>query len=134
MEHQTAIGRLKFDIRRSDHLAPFFVFCREEFSELGGRTCKDGFTPIGNGLLDFGIGEARIDRIVEHVDDRRGRILSGYEASAWYGIGAPKGTPVEIIDMLNKEINAALAEPKMKSRLADLGGRFFPARPPSSAS
>ena len=48
--------------------------------------------------------------------------LPGYEASASYGIGAPKGTPVEIIDMLNKEINAALGDSKMKARLADLGG------------
>jgi len=43
------------------------------------------------------------------------------EATGWNGIGAPKGTPVEILDLLNKEINAALADPKMKSRLADLG-------------
>jgi tripartite-type tricarboxylate transporter receptor subunit TctC len=51
-----------------------------------------------------------------------GEFVPGYEASGWYGIGAPKGTPVEIIDMLNKEINAALGDPKMKARLADLGG------------
>ena len=51
-----------------------------------------------------------------------GEFLPGYEASASYGIGAPKGTPVEIIDMLNKEINAALGDSKMKARLADLGG------------
>ena len=51
-----------------------------------------------------------------------GEFLPGYEASASYGIGAPKGTPVEIIDMLNKEINAALGDPKMTARLADLGG------------
>ena len=51
-----------------------------------------------------------------------GEFLPGYEASASYGIGAPKGTPVEIIDMLNKEINVALGDPKMKARLADLGG------------
>ena len=48
--------------------------------------------------------------------------MPGYEASAWYGIGAPKDTPAEIIDKLNKEINAALADPKIKARLADLGG------------
>jgi tripartite-type tricarboxylate transporter receptor subunit TctC len=47
--------------------------------------------------------------------------VPGYEASGWYGIGAPKNTPTEIIDRLNKEINAALADPKMKARLADLG-------------
>ena len=48
--------------------------------------------------------------------------LPGYEASSWYGLGAPKATPAEIIDKLNKEINAGLADPNMKTRLADLGG------------
>jgi tripartite-type tricarboxylate transporter receptor subunit TctC len=47
--------------------------------------------------------------------------VPGYEASGWYGIGAPKNTPTDIIDRLNKEINAALADPKMKARLGDLG-------------
>ena len=51
-----------------------------------------------------------------------GEFVPGYEASAWYGIGAPKNTPAEIIDKLNKEINAGLADPKMKARLADFGG------------
>ena len=48
--------------------------------------------------------------------------LPGYEASGWYGVGVPKNTPTEIVDKLNKEINAALANPKMKAQLADLGG------------
>ena len=48
--------------------------------------------------------------------------LPGYEASGWYGVGAPKDTPTEIVDKLNKEINAALANPKIKAQLADLGG------------
>lgn len=52
--------------------------------------------------------------------------VPGYEASAWFGMGAPKGTPPEIIEKLNKEINAALADPKMKARLADLGGTPMP--------
>ena len=47
--------------------------------------------------------------------------VPGYEASAWYGIGAPKNTPVEIIAKLNVEINAGLADPKIKARLAELG-------------
>ena len=51
-----------------------------------------------------------------------GEVLSGYEASVWFGIGAPKATPAEIVDKLNTEVNAALADPKMKARLADLGG------------
>jgi tripartite-type tricarboxylate transporter receptor subunit TctC len=55
--------------------------------------------------------------------------LPGYEASFWGGFGAPKDTPVEIVDKLNKEINAALADPKMKARLADLGGTVLPGSP-----
>ena len=48
--------------------------------------------------------------------------VPGYEASWWAGIGAPRNTPAEIVDKLNTEINAALADPRMKARLADLGG------------
>jgi tripartite-type tricarboxylate transporter receptor subunit TctC len=55
--------------------------------------------------------------------------VSGYEASAWYGIGAPKSTPAEIIDTLNKEINAGLSDPKIKARLADLGGTVLSGSP-----
>jgi tripartite-type tricarboxylate transporter receptor subunit TctC len=58
-----------------------------------------------------------------------GEFVSGYEASAWYGVGAPKNTPAEIIDRLNKEINAALADPKIKDRLADLGVTPTPMTP-----
>jgi tripartite-type tricarboxylate transporter receptor subunit TctC len=50
-----------------------------------------------------------------------GEFLPGYEASNWFGVGAPKATPAEIVEKLNKEINAALADPKIKVRLADLG-------------
>ena len=51
-----------------------------------------------------------------------GEFVPGYEASSWSGVGAPKATPAEIVDKLNKEVNAALDDPKMKARLADLGG------------
>jgi tripartite-type tricarboxylate transporter receptor subunit TctC len=51
-----------------------------------------------------------------------GEFVPGYEASGWSGIGAPKGTPIEIIEKLNKEINASLADPKLKARLAEIGG------------
>ena len=51
-------------------------------------------------------------------------LVPGYEASNWYGVGVPKNTPAEIVEKLNKEINAALADPRMKARLADLGGTF----------
>jgi tripartite-type tricarboxylate transporter receptor subunit TctC len=52
-----------------------------------------------------------------------------YEASVWAGIGAPKATPAEIVDKLNREINAGLADPRMKARLADLGGTVLPGSP-----
>jgi tripartite-type tricarboxylate transporter receptor subunit TctC len=55
-----------------------------------------------------------------------GEFVTGYEASGWQGIGAPKGTPAEIIGRLNKEINAALADPKFRARLAELGGAPMP--------
>src|SRR5205814_146611 len=50
-----------------------------------------------------------------------GEFLPGFEASLWYGFGAPRGTPPEIIDKLNREIGAALADPKFKARLAEQG-------------
>jgi tripartite-type tricarboxylate transporter receptor subunit TctC len=50
-----------------------------------------------------------------------GDSVPGYESSTWYGVGAPKNTPAEIINKLNREINSALADPKIKARLADLG-------------
>jgi tripartite-type tricarboxylate transporter receptor subunit TctC len=55
--------------------------------------------------------------------------VPGYEASFWTGVGAPKNTPAEIVNKLNKEINAALADPKMKARLADLGGTALSGSP-----
>jgi tripartite-type tricarboxylate transporter receptor subunit TctC len=55
--------------------------------------------------------------------------LPGYESSFWTGVGAPKNTPAEIVDKLNKEINAALAEPKFTARLADLGGTALSGSP-----
>jgi tripartite-type tricarboxylate transporter receptor subunit TctC len=58
-----------------------------------------------------------------------GEFVTGYEVSAWYGVGARKGTPVDVIDKLNKEINAGLADPKLKARLADFGGTVFALSP-----
>ena len=58
-----------------------------------------------------------------------GDFVRGYETSQWYGIGVPTNTPVEIVEKLNKEINAALADPKMKARLADIGGTVLPGSP-----
>jgi tripartite-type tricarboxylate transporter receptor subunit TctC len=58
-----------------------------------------------------------------------GDFVPGYEATSWFGVGVPKNTPAEIIEKLNKEINAALADPKIKARLVDLGGTVLPGSP-----
>jgi tripartite-type tricarboxylate transporter receptor subunit TctC len=58
-----------------------------------------------------------------------GDFVPGYETNAWQGVGAPKNTPVEIIDRLNKEINAGLADPKIKARVADMGGAMLAGSP-----
>ena len=58
-----------------------------------------------------------------------GDFVPGYESSAWLGLGAPKNTRAEIIDTLNREINAGLADPTLKTRFADLGGEPMPMTP-----
>ena len=58
-----------------------------------------------------------------------GETVPGYEAVVWYGIVAPKGTPPEMVDTLNTAVNAVLADPKLKARLAELGGEPMPMQP-----
>jgi tripartite-type tricarboxylate transporter receptor subunit TctC len=58
-----------------------------------------------------------------------GEFLPGFEASQWYGVGAPRNTSTEIVDKLNAEINASLADSKIKARLTELGGTAFPGSP-----
>jgi tripartite-type tricarboxylate transporter receptor subunit TctC len=58
-----------------------------------------------------------------------GDFVPGYEASVWFGVGAPKNAPPDIIDKLNKEINAGLADPRMKARIVDLGSTVFASSP-----
>jgi tripartite-type tricarboxylate transporter receptor subunit TctC len=57
------------------------------------------------------------------------QFVPGYEASAWFGIGAPRNTPPDVIAILNREVNAGLADPKIKAKLADLGGTIIPGSP-----
>ena len=58
-----------------------------------------------------------------------GEFVPGYEASDWFGLGTPKGTPGEIIDILHNEIKAGLADPKFRARVSELGGAVFPGSP-----
>ena len=55
--------------------------------------------------------------------------MPDFEASSWYGVGAPRNTPAETIDKLNKEINAGLSDPKIKARFVDMGGAALPGSP-----
>jgi tripartite-type tricarboxylate transporter receptor subunit TctC len=55
-----------------------------------------------------------------------GEFVPGYEAPVWGGLGAPRNTPADIVKRLNREVNAALADPSFKARLAELGGRVLP--------
>jgi tripartite-type tricarboxylate transporter receptor subunit TctC len=58
-----------------------------------------------------------------------GEFVPGYEVNTWYGVGAPRGTPAEIVDKIGREINAGLADPRMKARFAELGGVPMPMPP-----
>ena len=58
-----------------------------------------------------------------------GEFVTGYEASIWFGVGAPRNRPAEIVDKLNREINAGLADPMMKARFADLGAEVLAGSP-----
>ena len=55
--------------------------------------------------------------------------MPGYETSNWYGLGAPRGTPAEIVERLNKEVNAGLADPRLKARLNEVGGTVLTGSP-----
>jgi tripartite-type tricarboxylate transporter receptor subunit TctC len=75
-------------------------------------------------LRALGVTTARRQELLPDVP-AIGELLPGYEASGWYGIVAPKGTPAEIINKLSTEINAVLADPAMRARFADIGGTVF---------
>ena len=79
-------------------------------------------------LRGLAVTSAMRSEVVEDIPTI-GEFVPGYEVNAWYGVGAPKGTPAEIVEKLNKEINAGLGDPKMKARLADLGGTVFALSP-----
>jgi tripartite-type tricarboxylate transporter receptor subunit TctC len=94
------------------------------------------FEPIGSSLEYIRSGKVRALAVTsatraEVLPDipTVGEFLPSYEASGWQGVGAPRNTPVEIINKLNEEINAALTDPKMKARIADLGGTVLVSSP-----
>jgi tripartite-type tricarboxylate transporter receptor subunit TctC len=106
------------------------------FADLIGGQVQVAFSPIISSLGYIRAGQLRALAVTTATRSdvlpdipTVGEFVPGYEASAWFGVGAPKNTPPEIVEKLNKEINEALADPKMKARLADLGGVPMPMTP-----
>jgi tripartite-type tricarboxylate transporter receptor subunit TctC len=101
----------------------------EVMTSLIGGQVQVSFDPMGNSIEHVRTGRLRALAVTTAMRSPElpevptvAEFLQGYEASAWQGIGAPRDTPAEVIDILNKEINAGLADTKMKARFADLGG------------
>ena len=98
---------------------------------LGGQV-QVGFDPMPSSIGYVKAGQLRPLAVTTATRSEElpelpvvGDFVPGYEASTWYGVGAPKSTPADIVDRLNKEINAGLADPKLKARLTDLGGMML---------
>jgi tripartite-type tricarboxylate transporter receptor subunit TctC len=89
---------------------------------LGGRVQLMFDSPISctSGLQAAALGDRRRSEALPDVPPMAD-FVPGYEASIWFGVSAPRNTPAEIVDKLNKEINAGLADPKIRARLAELG-------------
>ena len=107
---------------------------------IGGRV-QVTFDPIVNSIGHIKAGRLRALGVTttnraELLPDipAIGEFLQGYEASAWHGIGAPRDTPAELIELLNKQINAGLVDTKLKTRIADLGYEAYTASPAEFAS
>jgi tripartite-type tricarboxylate transporter receptor subunit TctC len=99
------------------------------FSDLLGGQVQVVFTPLPAAIGYIRAGTLRALAVTTATRSDAlpdiptvGDFVPGYEASSWQGVGAPESTPAEIIDKLNREINSVVADPKMKARLADLGG------------
>jgi tripartite-type tricarboxylate transporter receptor subunit TctC len=100
-----------------------------------------GQVQVGFATMTASIGHIRAGRLrplavttVQHSDalpdiPSVSEFIPGFEASSWFGVAAPKATPPEIIDTLNREINAGLADATVKSRLADMGGMLLTGSP-----
>jgi len=106
------------------------------FSDLIGGQVQVVFSPVPSTIGYIRAGTLRPLAVTtatrsEALPDTPSvaEFVPGYEASSWQGVGAPKKTPAEIVGKLNAEINAVLADPKMKARLADLGGTVLSGSP-----
>jgi tripartite-type tricarboxylate transporter receptor subunit TctC len=106
------------------------------YADLLGGQVQVAFPPLPGAIGYIRTGKLRALAVTTAIRSEAlpdsptvGEFVPAYEASSWYGFAAPRNTPVEIIDKLNKGINAGLADPKMKGRLAALGGTAFMSSP-----
>jgi tripartite-type tricarboxylate transporter receptor subunit TctC len=104
--------------------------------DLVGGQVQIYFGPIASSLAQIKAGKLRALAVTTATRSdvlpdipSLGEFLPGYEYSAWYGIGAPRGTPAEIVERLNKEVNAALVDQRFKGQVAELGGTPLPGSP-----
>jgi tripartite-type tricarboxylate transporter receptor subunit TctC len=105
-------------------------------SDLLGGQVQVMFDPLLSSIGYIRAGKLRVLAVTTAVRSEAlpdiptvGEFLPGYEASTWFGLGLPKNTPADIVHKLNKEVNAGLADPKLKARLADLGGTVLVGSP-----
>ena len=105
-------------------------------TDLIGGQVQVAFDPMSSSIAHIKAGKLRALAVTtsnrsDALPDipTVGDFLPGFEASGWFGIGAPKGTPAEIVDKLNREINAGLADTKIKARIADLGNTVLAGSP-----
>jgi len=106
------------------------------FSDLISGQVQVTFNPLPASLGLIRAGKVRALAVTSAMRQKVlpdlppvGEFVPGYEATAWFGMGAPKATPAEIVDKLNREINAGVADPKLKARLVDLGGETIAGSP-----
>ena len=110
------------DAGKLDDLAPLLGFLGNQLAELVGGLGNQHATEIVKPRLDPGLAVTTANRL-DAVPNLPAiaEFIKGYEATAWYGLGAPRDTPRPIVERLNREINAVLAEPRIKARFDDLG-------------
>jgi tripartite-type tricarboxylate transporter receptor subunit TctC len=105
-------------------------------TDLIGGQVQVFFAPIAASIEPIRAGKLRALAVTTSTRSEAlpdiptvGEFVPGFDTSGWIGFGAPKGTPIEIVDKLNKEINAALADPKLKARFAELSAAVLPGFP-----
>jgi tripartite-type tricarboxylate transporter receptor subunit TctC len=105
-------------------------------NDLLGAQVQVMFAPLSASIANVSVGKLRALAVTTATRSEAlpdvptvSEFVPGYEVSTWNGFGAPRNTPAEIIDKLNKAINAGLADPKLKARLADLGGTALAGSP-----